>query len=93
MISFKGHLICSPSGSLSLGSGVEVLNLLCGGVGFVYKSSDEAERLCMSCLATVMFSVPSISESKSELLLSSLSEGELYCAPVSSTCNVCIISV
>ena len=27
------------------GSGVEVLNLLCGGVGFVYKSSDEAERL------------------------------------------------
>ena len=31
----------------------------------------------------VIFSVLSISESKSELLLSSLSEGELYCAPVS----------
>ena len=62
MISFKGHRICSLSGSLSLGSGVEVLNLLCGGIGFVYKSSDEAERLCMSRLVTVMFSVPSISD-------------------------------
>ena len=85
--------MCSLYGRLSGGSGVEVLNLLCGGVGFVYKSSDEAEHLHMSRLVTVMFFVPSISESKSELLLSSLSEGELYCAPVSLTCNVWIISV
>ena len=42
---------------------------------------------------TVMFSVPSMSESKSELLLSLLSEGELYCAPVSFTCSVRVISV
>ena len=75
------------------GSGVEVLNLLCGGVGFVYKSSDEAERLFIGRLVTVMFSVPSISESKSELLLSLVSEGELYCAPVSLTCNMSCISV
>ena len=34
-----------------------------------------------------------MSESSSELLLSSLSEGELYCAPVFLTCNACIISV
>ena len=47
----------------------------------------------MSHLVTVMFSVPSMLESKSELLLSLLSEGELYCAPVSVTCTVCIISV
>ena len=75
------------------GSGVDVLNLLCGGVGFVYKSLDEAERLIIGRLVTVMFSVPSISESKSELLLSLVSEGELYCAPVSLTCNISCISV
>ena len=34
------------SGHLCGGSGVQVLNFLCGGVGFVYKSSDEAECLC-----------------------------------------------
>ena len=44
-------------------------------------------------LATVMFSVPSMSESESELLLSLLSEGELYCAPVSITCNDCMGAV
>ena len=47
----------------------------------------------MSRLVTVIFSVPSMSESNSELLLSSLSEGELYCAPVFLTCNAWIISV
>ena len=83
MISFKGHLIGSLSGCLCSGSGVEVPNLLCGGVGCVYRSSTEADRVCMYHFVTVMFSVPSISESKSELLLSSQSDGELYCAPVS----------
>ena len=75
------------------GQEFEVLNLLFGGVGFVYKSSEETECLCGYHLATVIFSAPSISESESELLLSLLSEGELYCAPVSFTCNVGINSV
>ena len=58
----------------------------------MYKSSDDNECLTY-CLATVIFSVPSISESESELLLLLLSEGELYCAPASMTCNGCIVSV
>ena len=93
IISFNGHFIGSFSGCLVEGSGVDVLNLLCGGVGYVYKSSDEAECLLIWRLVTVMFSVPSISESNSELLLSSVWEGELYCAPVSLTCNISCISV
>ena len=75
------------------GSGVDVLNFLCGGVGFVYKSSDEAESLFIGRLVTVIFSVPSLSESKSEVLLSLASEGALYCAPVSLTCSISCISV
>ena len=35
-ISFNGHLIGSFSGRRSIESGVEVLNLLFGSVGFVY---------------------------------------------------------
>ena len=81
------------SGRRSVGSGVEVLNHLFGSIGFVYKSSEETECLCRYHLATVIFSVPSISESDSELLLSLLSEGELYCAPVSFTCSVSVNSV
>ena len=76
-ISFAGHLIGFFSGCCTIESGVEVLNLLFGSIGFVYKSSEEIECLCMYRLATVMFSVPSTSESESELLLSLLSEGEL----------------
>ena len=81
------------SGRCSIESGVDILNLLFGGVGFVYKSSEETECLCRYRLATVIFSVPSISESESELLLSLLSEGELYCAPVSVMCSAGIDSV
>ena len=58
IISFNGHLIGSFSGCLMQGSGVDVLNLLCGGVGFVYKSSDEAERLFIGRLVTVYVFCP-----------------------------------
>ena len=47
IISFNGHLIGSSSGLLSMQSGVEVLNLLHGRVGLVYKSSEETECLCV----------------------------------------------
>ena len=93
IISFNTHLIGSFSGRHSIESGFDVLNLLFGGIGFVYKSSEETDYLCRYRLATVIFSVPSISESESELLLSLLSEGELYCAPVSVTCNISTDSV
>ena len=72
---------------------MDVLNRLFGGVGLVHKSSEDIECLFAYHLATVIFSVPSMSESELELLLSLLSEGELYCAPVSITCSGCIISV
>ena len=69
IISFNGHLIGSSSGHLSIGSRVEVRNLGFGDLGRVYNSSEETECLCRQCLVTVIFSVPSMSESESELLL------------------------
>ena len=93
IISLSGHRIDSLLGFLSLGSGVDVLKHLFGGIGAVYISYKDRECLRKYRFATVIFSVPSISESESELLLSLLSDGELYCAPVSFTCNGSIMSV
>ena len=93
MISFNGHHKGSCSGLHSQGSGVDIRNRLLGGVGAVYKSSEDKECLFKYRFATVIFSVPSMSDSESELLLSLLSEGELYCAPVSLTRSHCGISV
>ena len=77
----------------SHGSGVDVQNRLFGGVGAVYKSSEDSECLFKYHFATIIFSVPSMSDSESELLLWLVSEGELYCAPVSLTHNGCGITV
>ena len=93
MISFNGHCKGSSSGLRSQGSGVDIWNRLLGGVGAVYKSSEDNKCLFKYHFAMVIFSVPSMSDSESELLLSLLSQGELYCAPVSLTCSHCGISV
>ena len=72
---------------------MEVLKCLFGGVRAVYISSEDREWLRKYRFATVIFSVPSISESESELVLSLLSDGELYCAPEFFTYNGTIVSV
>ena len=92
IISFNGQQAGSFSGCHSKGSGVEVLNCLGGHAGAVYRSSEDSECLFKYRFATVIFSVPSILSSESELALSLLLEGELYCAPVSLTLNEpCIV--
>ena len=93
MISFSGHREGSFSGLHSHGSGMDIQNRLFGVVGTVYKSLEDSECLFKYRFATVIFSVPSMSDSESELLLLLLSEDELYCAPVSLTCNHCGIAV